>query len=214
VAYNIAEYTARNAANIAWMEETFAEATRRHSVAIMFISQADPGFSLFEFDAPQRDPATLVQTSGPSSTPAAAAFDGFLEFLLALRAKAIAFRKPVNYVHGDSHYFRIDKPIMTLTGPSRLQNFTRIETFGNHSEGGNNDVQWVKVGRAGHAGGLRLPAADHSRQSDAGSIVLEYRKMGAGWLKPAPERVCGLRSLALGFAALDAFRSWLIREAA
>lgn len=145
VGFNEAEYAARNAANIAWMEETFEEAARRHSAAVMLISQGDPGFSLFEFDAPLRDPATLTQTSGPSSTPAAASFDGFKEFLVALRAKVIAFRKPVTYVHGDSHYFRIDKPMMDPSGLVRLQNFTRVETFGDHAEGGNNDVQWVKV---------------------------------------------------------------------
>ena len=145
VGFNATEYAARNAANIAWIEATFEEAANRHSVAIMFISQADPGFSLFEFDAPLRDPATLAQTSGPSSTPAAASFDGFKDFLVAMRAKVIAFRKPVTYVHGDSHYFRIDKPLMDASGLVRLQNFTRVETFGDHAEGGNNDVQWVKV---------------------------------------------------------------------
>ena len=48
-----------------------------HSAAMMFISQADPGFSESEFDAPQRDPITLAQTDGNP--------DGFQEFLLALR---------------------------------------------------------------------------------------------------------------------------------
>ncbi len=107
----------------------------------MFISQGDPGFRLFEFDAPLRNPATLEQTSGASSSP----FDGFQEFLVALRAEAIAFRKPITYVHGDSHYFRIDRPLMDPTGNIRLQNFTRLETFGDHVEGGSTDVQWVKV---------------------------------------------------------------------
>jgi hypothetical protein len=145
VGFNSTEYAARNAANIAWMNETFAEATRRHSVAIMIISQADPGFSQFEFDAPLRDPKTLAQTSGPSSTPAAQEFDGFKDFLVAMRAQVVAFRRPVTYVHGDSHYFRIDKPLMDPTGNIRLHNFTRLETFGDHAEGGSTDVQWVKV---------------------------------------------------------------------
>jgi hypothetical protein len=145
VGFNVAEYTARNAANIAWMHETFAEAARRQSVAVMIIAQADPGFGLFEFDAPLRDPKTLAQTSGPSSSPAAASFDGFKDLLLALRAEVIAFGRPVAYVHGDSHYFRIDKPLMDSTGLVRLHNFTRIETFGDHAEAGSNDVQWVKV---------------------------------------------------------------------
>src|SRR5262245_29930091 len=39
-----AEFAARNAANIAWMQDTFREATERRSAAIMFITQADPGW--------------------------------------------------------------------------------------------------------------------------------------------------------------------------
>ena len=46
--------------------------------------------------------------------------------------------------HGDSHYFRIDKPLLDALG-RRLQNFTRVETFGDHAEADNTDVQWVKV---------------------------------------------------------------------
>lgn len=130
------EYTARNRADIAWMEETFEAARAHRSAAIMFISQADPGFSTSEFDAPQRDPITLAQTDGNP--------DGFQEFLLALRDQVIAFGKPVAYVHGDSHYFRIDKPLLDARG-RRLQHFTRLETFGDHAEADNADVQWVKV---------------------------------------------------------------------
>jgi hypothetical protein len=61
-----------------------------------------------------------------------------------LRTEVIAFRKPVAYVHGDSHYFRIDKPFQDSTG-KRLENFTRVETFGDHQENGINDVHWLKV---------------------------------------------------------------------
>ena len=56
----------------------------------------------------------------------------------------IAFRKPVAYVHGDSHYHRIDKPFLDAQG-RRLENFTRVETFGDNAGNGNNDVQWLKV---------------------------------------------------------------------
>jgi hypothetical protein len=48
-------------------------------------------------------------------------------------------------VHGDSHYFRVDKPLLDGQG-RRVENFTRVETFGDHPENGNNDVQWVEVG--------------------------------------------------------------------
>src|SRR5438874_10987597 len=36
-----AEFAARNAADIAWLQETFAVAKQRHSAAIMLISHAD-----------------------------------------------------------------------------------------------------------------------------------------------------------------------------
>jgi hypothetical protein len=70
--------------------------------------------------------------------------DGFQTFLVALRDQVIAFKKPVAYVHGDSHYFRIDKPFLNAAG-QRLENFTRVETFGDHQENGTNDVNWLKV---------------------------------------------------------------------
>lgn len=79
---------------------------------------------------------TLVQTDGQP--------DGFREFLLALRTQVIQFGRPVVYVHGDSHYFRIDSPFLDAQG-RRLENFTRVETFGNNPNNGNNDVRWVKV---------------------------------------------------------------------
>ena len=137
VAPDAAEFAARNHANIVWLEETFAEANQRGSAAVMLISQADPGFDLADpTRAPLRNPNTLAETDGLP--------DGFVEFLSALRADVIAFGKPVAYVHGDSHYFRIDKPFLNAQG-QRLETFTRVETFGDHQENGINDNHWLKV---------------------------------------------------------------------
>jgi hypothetical protein len=132
-----AEWAARNHANIVWMQETFAEARTRGSVAVMFIAQANPGWDLSDGTrAPLRNPRTLAETDGQP--------DGYVDFLTALRDEVIAFRKPVAYVHGDSHYFRVDKPFLNAAG-LRLENFTRVETFGNNPANGNNDVNWLKV---------------------------------------------------------------------
>ena len=132
-----AEFAARNAANIKWLRETFAAAKTRRSAAVMLIAQANPGWDQSDpTRAPLRDPKTLVETDG--------APDGFKDYLLALRDEVIAFRKPVAYVHGDSHYHRIDKPLLDSAG-RRLENFTRVETFGDNAGNGNNDVQWLKV---------------------------------------------------------------------
>jgi hypothetical protein len=132
------EYDLRNIADIAWLRETFAVAKANGSVAVMLISQADPGFDGSDSTrAPLRNPQTLIQTTTP---------DGFKDFLVAVREEVVAFRKPVAYVHGDSHYFRLDHPMQDSLG-RRLENFTRVETFGDNATAVtlNNEVQWVKV---------------------------------------------------------------------
>jgi hypothetical protein len=131
------EFAARNAADIQWLHDTFEEAKARGSAAVMLISQADPGWDLTDGTrAPLRDPKTLAETDGQP--------DGFQTFLLALRDEVVAFKKPVAYVNGDSHYFRVDKPFLNAKG-QRLENFTRVETYGDNQGNGNNDVNWVKV---------------------------------------------------------------------
>jgi hypothetical protein len=132
-----AEESARNAADIAWMKETFADAKDGGSAAVMFIAQADPGWDLSDGTrAPLRDPRTLAETDGQP--------DGYQPFLRAFRDEVIAFGRPVAYVNGDSHYFRVDKPFLNAQG-QRLENFTRVETFGDNAANGNNDVHWLKV---------------------------------------------------------------------
>ena len=86
----------------------------------------------------------------------AAALTGFEDFIVTLTAETKAFGKPVVLVHGDSHYFRIDKPLPSAlpsqvkdtefpfimpweSATPRLHNFTRVETFGNPNS------HWVKV---------------------------------------------------------------------
>jgi hypothetical protein len=134
---DLAEYTARNHANIVWLQETFVIAKKRKSAAVMIIAQANPGWDQTDpTRAPLRDPKTLAETDGLP--------DGYQEFLTTLRNEVIAFRRPVAYVHGDSHYFRVDKPLLDSEG-RRLENFTRVETFGNNQANGTNDVQWIKV---------------------------------------------------------------------
>jgi hypothetical protein len=132
-----AEYAARNAADIDWLRQTFAQAKARRSAAVMLIYQADPGWDQSDASrAPLRDPKTLAESDADP--------DGFHDFLTALRDETIAFRRPVVAVNGDSHYFRIDKPLQDAQG-RRVENFTRVETFGDHQENGNNDVHWLQV---------------------------------------------------------------------
>ena len=121
------------------LHETFTQAKANGSVAVMIISQADPGFDGSDGTrAPVRNPKTLAEISPNPNA------DGYQSFLVAVRDETIAFGRPVAYVHGDSHYFRVDKPLQDANG-ARLENFTRVETFGDNASNGLNDVHWVKA---------------------------------------------------------------------
>jgi hypothetical protein len=112
------EFGPRNAANIAWIREAFALATREQFRAVMFIMQANPHFELAATNRVRR---------------------GFNEMLQVLEQESLTFAKPVVLVHGDSHYFRIDQPLLGSRSKRRIENFTRVETFGNP------DVHWLKA---------------------------------------------------------------------
>ncbi len=112
------EFAARNAANISWIKEAFAIARREELRAVMLIMQANPHFD-------------LVSTNQLRL--------GFNEMLKVIEQETVAFKKPVVCVHGDSHYFRIDQPLKGTKSKRRIENFTRVETFGNP------DVHWIRV---------------------------------------------------------------------
>jgi hypothetical protein len=109
------EFKARNQANLDWLRSSFALARQQNRSGIMLIMQANPGFEL------PREQRT-----------------GFNDFLDALQPEVSQFAKPVVLVHGDSHYFRIDKPLVDAS-KKRVMNFTRVETFGPP------DMHWVRA---------------------------------------------------------------------
>jgi hypothetical protein len=61
--------------------------------------------------------------------PTPRSWDAFPACVDALRRDTLAFPGQVALVHGDSHYFKVDKPI-NGPGGGVLANFTRVETFG------------------------------------------------------------------------------------
>ena len=106
-----AEETARKAADLAWLHDGFAYAKRVGAQGVMVLQQADLNFN------------NEQHLTDPRS------YDAFADYISALRAETLAFDGQVALVHGDSHYFKMDKP---LNGPAGgvLANFTRVETFG------------------------------------------------------------------------------------
>ncbi len=105
---SIAEYFARDKANVDWIKGSFEMATKNNAPAVVFAFQADMDFA---------------QTNAYANS-------GFLATLAALRDGAIAFKKPVLLIHGDSHNLVIDNPLFTADGKTRLENVTRLMVMG------------------------------------------------------------------------------------
>lgn len=123
------EYAERNAANLEWMREAFEQAKKNGSKAIMIISQANPHFeNTWAGKLQKRYMLGGLGIKPPKEIPAT----GFDDFLAVLEEETLAFKKPVAYVHGDTHTFRVDKPLVgSFNGGKRfIENFTRMENFG------------------------------------------------------------------------------------
>ena len=118
-----AEYQERDAANVAWMQAAFAQARAQQAVAVVLVVQADPGFDLPETEA--LDESTLPE------------YSGYRHFMRELAQQTRQFAGQVLFVHGDTHFFKLDKPLNSPTDV--LPNFTRLQTFGSPS------IHWVKV---------------------------------------------------------------------
>ncbi len=121
-----AEHAARNAANLAWLRAAFEHAKQTKSSGLMLFIQANPKF---EFAWPLR------RRNGIGYAPPPKRPDGYAAFVAALTREVLAYDRPVALVHGDTHYFRVDKPIIIddKSGAGRgriVEHFTRVELFG------------------------------------------------------------------------------------
>jgi hypothetical protein len=119
-----AEYAERDAKNLAWLSESFRMAKAHGARGIMVIIQADPGF-----DWPE--------TEDVNERLARPGIDGYTDLLDRLMAEAKAFDGQVALVHGDAHYFKVDKPL--AAAKDLIGNITRVQTFGE------SNVHWVRA---------------------------------------------------------------------
>jgi hypothetical protein len=118
-----AEYLARDAANGYWLQQAFRAAKDSKARGLVLVIQADPGFDLPE--TPETDESQAARVSG---------YRNFMEKLIA---ETEAFKGQVLLVHGDTHFFKMDKP---LYNPHKLlTNLTRVQTFGSPL------IHWVRV---------------------------------------------------------------------
>jgi hypothetical protein len=89
----------------------------------VIVTQGDPGFDWPETE--EFDESTMPE------------FSGFRNFMAQLVKETEQFGGQVLFVHGDTHFFKLDKPLYSPT--KLLPNFTRLQTFGSPS------LHWVKV---------------------------------------------------------------------
>jgi hypothetical protein len=109
------EFFERDNANNAWLNEIFIHAKQVQSSGIVIFTQAD----MF--------------------TPQKVASGCFDRFLRELKKLTIEFKKPVILVNGDSHKFIVDKPFQQESTKKVVDNFTRIQVFGDV------DIHAVKI---------------------------------------------------------------------
>jgi len=145
------EFKARNAANMAWLDLAFLAALSPTIKGVMIMSQANPFERYVEPPSSSNDSQVFAQS-------------GYADFVKKLRDRAVTLGKPVVVVNGDTHYFRVDKPLTTAYpacngatavaydpnpcvavaaaaggNAGRIMNVTRVEVFGD------SDAHWVKV---------------------------------------------------------------------
>ncbi len=114
----------REAANIAWLKDSFAKAKEDNMLGMIILSQAN---IRFDFDNNDGTCATGLNAANLATCQA------FVNYRLALRNEVLNWSKPVMFIHGDNHQFVIQKPW------TDLPNFTRVMTFGPP------DTGWLRV---------------------------------------------------------------------
>jgi hypothetical protein len=131
-----AEQAEREKANLAWVKKAFAAARAADVPGLVLITQANVQFenqwtpSLRERYVRAVAGADLPKEQRPT------AYDPYVDLLAEEMQN---FKKPVLFIHGDTHLFRINKPLINKKNGRFFENFTRLEVFGDP------ESHWVRV---------------------------------------------------------------------
>jgi len=94
------ERNARTNANLRWLDRAFNVAVGIQAKAVVILLQADM------WDTEKYEPATYNST-----------LSNYQSFVLKLAQRSLAFNKPVLLINGDSHNYKVDRPLVTTTVP-------------------------------------------------------------------------------------------------
>jgi hypothetical protein len=109
------EWAVREKALLNWLETTFALARAQGHGAVVVVMQANPFLR------------------------SVAVKDGYQALLNALAKESQKFKGEVLLIHGDTHRYRFDQPLLDASSRRRVPNFSRLEVFGYPF------VNWVRV---------------------------------------------------------------------
>ncbi|HSQ04267.1 MAG TPA: hypothetical protein VLN59_09545, partial [Burkholderiales bacterium] len=98
-----------------WLHAAFAKARRENLPGVVVLMQANP----------------WRRTGGPRAP--------FVELLNDLASEATRYSGTVLLVHGDTHRYRVDQPLVHPTTHTVVPNVTRVEVFGSPQ------VNWVRI---------------------------------------------------------------------
>ena len=115
------EFYHRAKANQAWLQSSFTWANSERAQAVVLFFQANPNF--------EESPPWLKPPGWR---------DGYQEIREQLQAWIQTQTIPILIIHGDSHFYHVDKPIKDAQG-NAIPNVTRLEVFGSPYLG------WVKI---------------------------------------------------------------------
>jgi len=124
-----AEYQRRMDAVLAWLDESMALAAKMRLSGAVVLAQADPDFERRNRHRP-------------------GVGDGFKTFRAALRKHALRFGRPILFVHGDTHLYQQDQPLVDPATGKTIENFVRVVVPGAPQ------VRWIRGGISAARPGL------------------------------------------------------------
>jgi hypothetical protein len=105
------------AATLEWLAAAFAAARQADARGVVVAFHVNPHF--------ERPPGSRARRSHD-------------DLVRALAQHARAFARPVLVIHGDTHTYRVSRPLV-INGAEDVANLTRLESFGSPAVG------WVRV---------------------------------------------------------------------
>lgn len=115
---NDAEQIERVRANLDWLQVAMNRARGTDIIGLVVALHANPGFEL------------------PAETVAKSAYPAFFT---AFEREAAALGKPILFMHGDTHQYRVEKPYRSPLTKQSIANITRVESYGSIQ------TNWVRV---------------------------------------------------------------------